>query len=88
MQIFLKIGILESFANFTGKPLCWSLFLKNLQDEGLQLHKIRLQHRCLRNTGVSEVCEIFENFFSYRTPPVTASAPPVAASVVFLKSAS
>ena len=32
-----------------------------------------------------EVCEIFMNTFSYRTPPLTASAPPVAASVFFLK---
>ena len=30
--------ILKSFANFTRKHLCWSLFLKNLQAEGLQLH--------------------------------------------------
>ena len=46
LQIFLKVGILKSFANFTGKHLCWSLFLKNLQAEGLQLHKKRLQRRC------------------------------------------
>ena len=45
LQIFLKIGILKSFANFTGKHLCWSLFLKNLQAEGLQFHKKRLQRR-------------------------------------------
>ena len=32
-----------------------------------------------------EVGEIFKNTFSYRTPPVTASALPVAASVFFLK---
>ena len=45
-QMFFKIGVLKRFANFTGKHLCWSLFLKNLQAEGLQLHKKRLQHRC------------------------------------------
>ena len=45
-QMFFKIGVLKRFANFTGKHLCWSLFLKNLQAEGLQLHKRRLQHRC------------------------------------------
>ena len=39
LQIFLKIGILKSFTNFTGKHLCWSFFLKNLQAERLQLHK-------------------------------------------------
>ena len=35
-----KIGAQNSFANFTGKHLCWSLFLKNLQAEA------RLQGRC------------------------------------------
>ena len=34
-QIFLKIGVLKSFANFTGKHQCWSLFVVK-----------RLQHRC------------------------------------------
>ena len=46
LQIFLKIGILKNFANVTGKELRWSLFSINLQAEGLQLHKKRLQHRC------------------------------------------
>ena len=41
-----KIGFVKSFGNFTGKHLYWSLFLKNLQAEGLQLHKKRLQCRC------------------------------------------
>ena len=39
LQIFLKIGILKSFANFTGKQLCWSLFLKNSHTEGFQLYR-------------------------------------------------
>ena len=46
LQMFFKIGVLNSFANFTGKHLCWSFFLKNLQAEGLQLDKKRLQNRC------------------------------------------
>ena len=78
LQIFLKIGILKSFANFTGKHLCWSLFLKNLQAEGLQLHEKRLQLRYFP-------LKFAKNTFSYRTPPVTASASPVAASVFFNK---
>ena len=45
LQMFFKIVVLKSFANFTGKHLCWSLF-KNLQAEDLQLHKKSLQHRC------------------------------------------
>ena len=39
LQIFLKIGILKRFANFTGKRLCWSLSLKNLQADDLHGHK-------------------------------------------------
>ena len=27
LQMFFKIGVLENFANFIGKHLCWSLFL-------------------------------------------------------------
>ena len=30
-QIFFKMGFLKNFANFTGKHLCWSLFLIKLQ---------------------------------------------------------
>ena len=30
-QIFFKIGALKKFAIFTGKHLCWSLFLIKLQ---------------------------------------------------------
>ena len=44
--MFFKIDVLRSFADFTGKHLNWSLFLKNLQAGGLQLYKKRLQHSC------------------------------------------
>ena len=30
-RCFCKKGVLKSFANFTGKHLCWSLFLIKLQ---------------------------------------------------------
>ena len=30
-QIFIKISVLKNFAIFTGKHLCWSLFLRKLQ---------------------------------------------------------
>ena len=30
-DMFFKIGVFENFAIFTGKHLCWSLFLINLQ---------------------------------------------------------
>ena len=45
-QLFIKIGVLKSFSNFTGKHLCWSLFLKSLQAEGLQIYLKSLQHMC------------------------------------------
>ena len=38
LQMFFEKGVLKSFPNFTGKHLCWSLFSKNLQAEGLQLY--------------------------------------------------
>ena len=82
-QMFFKVGVLKRFANFTGKHLCWSLFLKNLQAKGLQLHKKR---KTPTEVLSCEVCEIFDSTFSYRTPPVTTSAPPVADSVFLLKS--
>ena len=31
-QMLLNIGVLENFANFTGKYLCWSLFFNKVAD--------------------------------------------------------
>ena len=31
LQMFFKIGVFKNFANFTGKQLCWDLFLIKLQ---------------------------------------------------------
>ena len=36
----------KNFANFTGKPLCWSLFLKSCRVEAWNIIKMRLQHKC------------------------------------------
>ena len=44
LKMFFKIGVLKSFTIFTGKHLCWSLFLIKLQ--AFMLHKSRLHHRC------------------------------------------
>ena len=30
-QMFFKIAVLKNFANFTGRQLCWSLFLITFQ---------------------------------------------------------
>ena len=35
--MFLKVDILKNFASFTGKHLCWSLFLTKLQAKFLRI---------------------------------------------------
>ena len=64
----LKTGVLKIFANFTGKHLYWSPFLKNL--------KKRLQTRCFR----SKFAKFLRTLFSQNT---FGSSPLVAASVFF-----
>ena len=46
-QMFFETGALKNFAIFTGKHLCWSLFLIRLKDwrPAFPLEK-RLQHSC------------------------------------------
>ena len=50
-QMFLKLGVHKNFAIFTGKPLCWSLFLTKLQalkrdsNKGLLLWILRIDCR-------------------------------------------
>ena len=47
LQMFFKIGVLINFTKFTGKHLCWSLFLsKSPGLEAFNFIKKRLQHRC------------------------------------------
>ena len=50
-QMFLKIGVLKNFANFTGKHLCWSLFLIETPTQVFSC----------------KICEIFKNFFLQNT---------------------
>ena len=58
-QIFFKIGVIKNFSNFTGKYLCWSIFLIKLQT----WRPAALLRRG-SNTGVSlEIGEIFKNTF-------------------------
>ena len=68
-QMFFKIGLLKSFANFLGKHQCWSLFSIKLQGwKGLELYYKEtptLVFPC-------EICEIFNNTFFFVTPPVAA----------------
>ena len=49
---------IKNLANFTGKHLCWSLFLtKEIQTQAFP----------------GEICKNFKNTFFHRTPPVAAS---------------
>ena len=59
-QMFFKIGVLKDFALFTGKKLCWSLFLTNFQ-------AWRPATLLKRDSSIG----IFS--FFYITPPVVAS---------------
>ena len=46
-QMFFKICVLKIFPVFTGKHLCWRLFLIKLQAfQTYNFIKMRLQHRC------------------------------------------
>ena len=65
-EVFWKKSVLKNFVNFTGKHLCGSLFLINLQAfSPASLLKKRLQHRCfpvkfvkLLRTPISKnICE-------------------------------
>ena len=61
--MFFKIGVLKNFANFTGKHLLESLFIKAAGLKACNFNKKRLQHRC------------FPVKFAkcLRTPPTAAS---------------
>ena len=59
----LKKGVLENFANFTGKNLCQSLFfLKKLQglSQSLCLRHANVLKKTLGQVFSLEFCEIFE----------------------------
>ena len=45
-QMFLRIIVLKSFSNYTGKHLCQSLFNKVAGTQNCNFIKKRLQHRC------------------------------------------
>ena len=58
-QMFSKTGVLKNFAIFTGKNLCWSLFLIKFQDwRPAFLFKQRLQRRCFSVRVIFYYCKI------------------------------
>ena len=42
----VRKSVLKNFANFTGKQLCWSLFLWNGRSPACKFFEKRLQHKC------------------------------------------
>ena len=70
--MFCKIDILRNFAKFPGKHLCQSLFFNKV--EGLRPEACNLiKKETLAHVFSSELCEISNNIFFYRTPLVAAS---------------
>ena len=58
--MFFKIGVLKSFANFTGKHQCWSLFLIKLKRESNKGILLKRDS----NTGVFQgIYKILKNTF-------------------------
>ena len=82
LQMFFKIGVLKSFANFTGKHLCLSFFLKNLHAEGLQLYLKKTPNQVF----FCEVCEIFKNTSFLHNYSGDCFCTSGACSCIFLKS--
>ena len=76
LELFCKKGVLRNFANFTGKHLCWSFFLIELQ-EVCSFIKKRLRHRrfpeeftkFLRTPNLKAVNDCFWNLFFHLSCP-------------------
>ena len=74
-QVFFEKAVLKNIAIFTGKHLCWSLFLsENVSLQSYNFIKKRLQHRCfpvkiaqfLRARALKNICEpLFERFSTW-----------------------
>ena len=69
-EVFCRKDVLRSFAKFTGKHLCQSLFLIKWQASACSF----IKKETLAQTLSRELCEISKNTFSYITPSVAASA--------------
>ena len=66
-EVFCKKGVRRNLVKFTGKHLCQCLFFNKVAGWGLKKETLTQVFSC-------EFCEISKNTFSYRTPPVAASA--------------
>ena len=68
LQMFFKVGVLKSYAIFTGKHLRWGHFWTKFQSFRPTTLKVTLT-----KVFFCEYCKIFKNSFFHRTPPVAAS---------------
>ena len=68
---FFKIGVVKNFVTFTGKHLCWSLFLITLQVTKLA---INIPEWCRRRSGVFivnfEACNFIKRRLQHRCFPM------------------
>ena len=67
----VKKGVPNNFANFTGKHLCWILFLIKLQAQYLQLY----QKKTSAQVFSCEICEIFKKTYFEEHLRTAASQP-------------
>ena len=65
-KVFYKKGVLRDFPKFTGKDLCQSFFFNKVACNFTK-------KETMAQVFFSKLCEISNNTFSYRTPPVAAS---------------
>ena len=68
LQMFFKISVLKNFAIFTGKHLCWSYFLIELQRPAILLK------RDSNTVSFCEYCEIFKDAYFEEHMQTVASA--------------
>ena len=68
-KMFLEIS--QSFAKFTGKHLCQSLFVNKVAGRPEACNVIKKE--ALAQVFSCEFCETSNNTFSYRAPPLAAS---------------
>ena len=68
-EVFYKIGVLKSFAKFTGKTPVPDLFFDKVAGLSLQLTK----KETLAQVFSCGFCKHFKNTFFNRTPPVVSS---------------
>ena len=64
LEVFCKNGVLRTFAKFTGKHLRQNVFFNKVAGF--------IKKETLAQVFSCEFCEISENSFSYRTPPMAA----------------